>query len=428
MRVFKFGGASIRDAAAIRNVGEIISRYHHEQLVIVISALGKTTNALEIVAESIFKKNAEVAVEKIQALEEGHLAILNELFTDKNHLVFAELKRGFERLYDLQRYYCLKNVTIDHGYDYLYDQIVSLGEIFSSMMVSYYLQSTGLNTFWLDVRTVIKTDHQYREGNVNWDVTEELAQHKIKPLLDNYIVCTQGFIGGTIDNHTTTLGREGSDYTAAIMAYCLDAEEVVIWKDVPGVLNADPRLYPDAKLLNKISYKEAVELAYYGATVIHPKTLKPLQNKNIKLRVKSFINPDKEGTEISVATEFDNQMPSFIFKTEQVLITLSAKDFSFINESHLSEIFRLLSDLNLKVGIMQNSAMNFAACIDDDKVKVPALVKELNKNYQVQAVDGLRLVTIRHYNQETIDRIIDGQEVLLSQENHTTARYVVKPG
>lgn len=426
MKVFKFGGASIKNAEAIRNVAEIIGSYKGTQLLIVISALGKTTNALEIVAELVYNKDAEGAAAKIKELEDGHIAILTELLGTKDHQALAELKRSFESLYDLQRFYCLKKVEVEAGYDYLYDQIVSMGELFSSNMVAHYLQSKNIASHWLDVRTVVKTDHRYREGNVSWEVTQELAQAKIKPMLEHQVVCTQGFIGGTIDNHTTTLGREGSDYTAAIMAYCLDAEEVVIWKDVPGVLNADPKWYPDAKLLKKISYREAVELAYYGATVIHPKTMKPLQNKNITLRVRSFIHPKEEGTVISKATEHDTEMPSFIFKTEQVLISLSAKDFSFINEEHLSQIFHLFTQFNVKVGMMQNSAINFAACVTDDKNQVPDLLKELAKSYRVQADEGLRLVTIRHYDDATIERVINGNEVLLSQENSDTARYVVR--
>ncbi|MDX2001998.1 MAG: aspartate kinase [Chitinophagales bacterium] len=426
MRVFKFGGASTKDADSIKNVADIISRFKNEELLIVISAIGKTTNALEVIADNIFQKNIDLAIANIDALEHKHRNIVEDLFSDKHHVIFHELKRLFDQLYDLQRYYCLEKVTIAAGYDYLYDQIVSMGELFSSLIVSHYLQSLGNATYWLDVRTVLKTDHRYRAGNVDWEVTKQLTQQKVLPLLTKQLVCTQGFIGGTIDNHTTTLGREGSDYTAAIMAYCLNAEEVVIWKDVPGVLNADPKWYPEAKLLNKISYNEAVELAYYGATVIHPKTIKPLQNKHIKLRVKSFIHPENTGTEIGVSTEQDKKLPSFIFKSNQVLLVIATKDFSFIDENDLSRIFSLLAQLYFQVNMMQLSAMHFSICLQHDSSKLQALLENLGKYYDIQLEEDLRLVTIRHYTQPIIDEVINGHMVLLSQESESTARYVVR--
>lgn len=424
MKVFKFGGASIKSAEAIENVANIIASHSAQPLAVVISALGKTTNALEEVVQAVYDKQAELAAERIKAIEDNHLEIARKLFADEKHPVFMELANNFERLYDIQRFYTLKNITIDKGYDFLYDLIVSYGELISTTLVSYYLKERDLPTYWLDVRTVIKTDHHYREGKVNWDVTRELVQAKVAPLVQSQIVLTQGFIGGTVDNNTTTLGREGSDYTAAILAFCLNAEEVTIWKDVPGVLSADPRHYPDAELLNSISYSEAVELAYYGATVIHPKTIKPLENKNITLRVHSFVHPDEPGTIISRNTEGDGQVPSCIFKPNQVLIKLSPKDFSFIIEENLSEIFKCFADHNVKVGLMQNSAINFSACITCDPKRLNSLVNELGNQYAVSYTENALLTTIRHYKPETIKSVIADKHVLLSQESDVMARFV----
>ncbi len=425
MRVFKFGGASIKNADAIRNVAEIVTNYKNGKLVLVVSALGKTTNALEEIADAIYNKEAELSAERIDALKAGHFAILDELFEDKQHIAFRDLEQFFERLMDIQRFYTLKNITIDAGYDYLYDQIVSFGELMSTNMVSHYLRHRSLPVYWLDVRTVLKTDSRYREGGVNWEVTEQLIQAKLQPLIDSQLVITQGFLGSTVENHTTTLGREGSDYTAAIMAYCLDAEELVIWKDVPGVLNADPRLFPDARLLKKISYSEAVELAYYGATVIHPKTIKPLQNKNITLRVRSFIYPTDEGTIVSTATGHDHEIPSIIYKQNQALLTLGTKDFSFIIEENLSHIFRLFADFGVKVGMMQATAINFTVCIDHDKAKLPSLIKTLEQDYRVESQENLQLVTIRHFDADTLKQALKGRDPIISQEGKVMARYVV---
>lgn len=425
MRVFKFGGASIKSADAIRNVTNIISAHKDAPLAVVISALGKTTNALELVVQTVYDKQAEEAAAHIKQIEDDHLAIASELFNDADHPVFRELKNNFERLYDTQRFYTLKNITVDKGYDFLYDLIVSYGELISTTLVSYYMQAQGLPVYWLDVRTVLKTDHNHREGKVNWEVTRELVQAKVKPLISDQIVLTQGFIGGTVDNHTTTLGREGSDYTAAILAYCLDASEVTIWKDVPGVLNADPRIYPNATLLSSISFSEAVELAYYGATVIHPKTIKPLENKNINLRVRSFVHPTEPGTVISKDNLKDSDTPSFIFKNGQLLVKLSARDLSFIIEENLSEIFKCFADHHAKVGLMSNSAISFKACVSYDPKRLQGMINELEKNYQVSYTENVQLVTIRHYNNNTIDEVIGDKNVLLSQESKEMARFVV---
>ncbi len=426
MRVFKFGGASIKNADAIKNVADIVASYKGSKLVLVVSALGKTTNALELVAEAVYNKEADEAAKHIQNLKDGHFAILDALFEDKNHIAFRDLDQFFERLFDIQRFYTLKNITIDAGYDYLYDQIVSFGELMSTNMVSHYLRHRGLPVYWLDVRTVLKTDSRYREGGVNWEVTEQLVRAKLQPLIDSQLVITQGFLGSTVENHTTTLGREGSDYTAAIMAYCLDAEELVIWKDVPGVLNADPRHFADTRLLQNISYNEAVELAYYGATVIHPKTIKPLQNKNITLRVRSFINPTEQGTIVNTDTRHDGEVPSIIYKQNQALLTLGTKDFSFIIEENLSQIFRLFADFGVKVGMMQSTAICFSVCINHDKTKLPSLIKALEQHYTVDSAEDLELVTIRHFDTDTLQKALKGKEPIISQEGKVMSRYVVK--
>ncbi|CAN5168550.1 aspartate kinase [soil metagenome] len=425
MRVFKFGGASIKNAAGIRNVAEIVKSYKESKLILVVSALGKTTNALEEIAEAVYNKEAELSAERIQELKDDHFRILDELFEDKSHIAFRDLDQFFERLFDIQRFYTLKNITIDAGYDYLYDQIVSFGELMSTNMVSHYLRFQSLPVYSLDVRTVLKTDSRYREGGVNWEVTEQLIRAKLQPLISSQLVVTQGFLGSTVENHTTTLGREGSDYTAAIMAYCLDAEELVIWKDVPGVLNADPRLFPNARLLQKISYNEAVELAYYGATVIHPKTIKPLQNKNITLRVRSFIHPTDEGTIVNTDTTHDSEVPSIIYKQDQTLLTLGTKDFSFIIEENLSHIFRLFADFGVKVGMMQATAICFSVCINHERNKLPALIKTLEQDYRVDSQHNLELVTIRHYDTDTVTKALRGKEPILTQEGKVMSRYVV---
>ncbi len=414
MKVFKFGGASVKDAAAVKNVADILKSYTGQKLVVVVSAMGKTTNALEEVAKAWFYKNGN-AKEKLQVVIDYHMGIVAELFPDKNHLVYAEIHTIIGALD-----WAIEDEPIK-DYDFEYDQIVSSGELLSTKIVSHYLRDAGLANTWLDARDVIQTDNTYRDAKVDWALTEKLANELV--FSTQNIVVTQGFIGCTSENYTTTLGREGSDYTAAILAYCLGAESVTIWKDVPGVLNADPKFFPEAEKFENLSYYDSIELTYYGATVIHPKTIKPLENKKIPLVVKSFINPAAEGTLISEAT-MQPQLSSYIFKVNQVLISILPKDFSFIAEDNLSQIFKIFHTFNIKINLMQNSAISFSVCIDEG-LRLESLLEELKKSYKVRYNNGLQLITIRNVK-EGFDNVLKNKTTLLEQRTRTTAQYVVQ--
>ena len=419
MKVFKFGGASVKDANAVKNVAEIIKRYPGDKLVVVISAMGKTTNALEEVTKAFFYKNAD-SKEKLQVVVDYHNTIVNGLFDDKNHPVFEDVN-GLISALD----WALEDEPIK-DYDFEYDQIVSIGELLSTKIVSHYLNSVGIPCKWVDARDIIQTDNTYRDARVDWAFTEQTAGELIQPSLNsNHVVLTQGFIGCTSENYTTTLGREGSDYTAAILAYCLNAESVTIWKDVPGVLNADPKFFPDAQKFDKLSYYDSIELTYYGATVIHPKTIKPLENKKIPLYVKSFVDAGKEGTTISDAP-MQPQLSSYIFKVNQVLVSILPKDFSFIAEESLSEIFKIFTIFNIKINLMQNSAISFSVCIDDS-ARLDELMGELKKSYKVLHNKGLELITIRNYTKEGFDKVLTDKKILLEQRTRNTAQLVVQP-
>ena len=369
MKIFKFGGASVKDANAVRNVANILKRFSKENIVVVVSAMGKITNALEQLTDAIFYPEQigtgkkEDATTVLNEIKKYHFDIIEQLFPDKGHSIYNEISNTFVEL----------DWAIDdeptENYNYEYDKIVSLGEIISTKIVNAYLIEASVNSKWMDVRDFIQTDNTYREGKVDWELTQSLVDKKLIPIFyssfedgkedSSKVVVTQGFLGGTSENFTTTLGREGSDYTAAILAFTMNAESVTIWKDVPGVLNADPKWFDETKRLEQISYQDAIELAYYGATVIHPKTIKPLQNKKIPLYVKSFLNPEEKGTVINdVQTPLP--IPSFIFKVNQVLISISPKDFSFIAEDNFSDIFNLFSEKQVKVNVMQNSAISFS--------------------------------------------------------------------
>ncbi|HNP99816.1 MAG TPA: aspartate kinase, partial [Bacteroidia bacterium] len=313
------------------------------------------------------------------------------------------------------------------GYGFSYDQIVSQGELMSTKIVSAYLNQNGIANVWLDVRDVLQTDNTYREARVNWELSEQLIKSRIPALHEkNNIILTQGFIGGTSENFTTTLGREGSDYTAAIFSYCLDAKEMIVWKDVPGVLSADPRYSQDSVKLEQVSYHDAIELTYYGATVIHPKTIKPLENKHIPLRVCSFKSPKEKGTSVGNFQATKPLVPCFIYKPSQLLISISAKDFSFIAEASLHKIFGLFADLKIKINLMQNSAISFSVCVDNDPFKIPELLEELKKHFRVLYNEDLMLVTVRHYYPSTIEQLSKGKKVLLEQRSRQTAQLVLK--
>jgi aspartate kinase len=421
MKIFKFGGASVKDAAAVKNVAHILKKFPNENIIVVISAMGKITNALERLTDACFyrKEDPNIILEEIKKY---HFNIIEELFPDPNHSVYNEISNTFVEL----DWAIEEDPSPDYNYDY--DKIVSMGEIISTKIISAYLNETGVSNKWKDVRGFIQTDNTYREGKVDWELTQELVDKDLAPALrkeEGMIIITQGFLGGTSENFTTTLGREGSDYTAAILAYTTNAESVTIWKDVPGVLNADPKWFDETKKLDQISYQDAIELAYYGATVIHPKTIKPLQNKKIPLYVKSFLKPEESGTVINdVQTPLP--IPCFIFKINQVLLSISPKDFSFIMEENLSEMFNLFAERQVKVNVMQNSAISFSISIDNDERKISDLIKTLQKQYRVLYNEGLELITIRYYDQATIDRVTVDKKILLEVKSRYTVQLVVK--
>jgi aspartate kinase len=417
MKVFKFGGASVKDAQGVKNVGSILKMYPKDKLVVVISAMGKMTNTFENLVRAKDEKQVDKIIEEIRKF---HINILDELFADKKHLVFEVVNGEINNT---------KQILLHNDYDSFdekYDQIVSVGEVLSSYIVSNYLEDQKIENRWLDARNIIHTDNNYREGKVDFHKTRTESRELIPDILNDYnILITQGFIGKAQNGKTTTLGREGSDYTAAILAYCLDAESVTIWKDVPGVLNADPKWFDNTVMLKHMSYQDAIELSYYGATVIHPKTIKPLQNKGIPLFVRSFIKPEEPGTRID--NDFSQlPVPCFIFKVNQVLISVSPKDFSFIVEESLGHIFTELAKYKVKVNVMQNSALNFSICMDDDAEKVPGLIAALKENFRVLYNKNLELITIRYYDQTTIDRVCTNKNTLLEHKSRYTVQLVVQ--
>ena len=419
MKVFKFGGASVKDAAAVRNVADIVRLYAGEKIVVVVSAMGKTTNALEKLTHAHYYKDGNVE-EQFKEIKDFHYNMVSHLFPGLNHPVYKEIETSF---IEIDWAFEEENTK---GYDYLYDQVVSQGELIATKIVAACLEEAEMPVKWLDARDFIKTDNNYREAKIDWNQTVKFSKETIEKCFEHAdIALTQGFIGSTTENHTTTLGREGSDYSAAILAYSLDAIEVIIWKDVPGVLNADPKQFADTKKLDTISYQDAIELAYFGASVIHPKTIQPLQNKGIPLYVKSFINPNEEGTLIASDVVYESIIPSYIVKNNQVLISIAAKDFSFIVEENLSSIFNLFSNHKVKINLMQNSAISFSICIDNSD-KLNGLIKELKNEFNVLYNENVQLYTIRHYNQETLDKLIEGKTLLLEQKSRHTVQLVVK--
>ena len=419
MQVYKFGGASVKDASGVKNLSKIISLNRDKQLLVVVSAMGKTTNALEALTDAYVngKSNAHQLFEDILQF---HQDILIELFGDENHPVFDEVANTM-----IEIEWMLEDEP-HPDYNFNYDQVVSIGELLSSRIVSAYLNTQGLKSQWIDARGFIQTDNSYREGIVDWNKTSNVIKNRLPQLLEKQLLITQGFIGGTSENFTTTLGREGSDYSAAIFAACLKAESVTIWKDVPGVLNADPKLFPDTRKYAKLPYSEALEMTYFGATVIHPKTIKPLQNLNIPLFVKPFLNPEEGGTIISDCEQFCTDFPAFIVKQKQVLASISTKDFSFITEDHLSDIYRTFAQVNMKINMMQNSALSLSVCCDNDQEKFNALLQLLEPDFKVKYNQDLQLITIRHYTKEVIDQLSSGKVVLMEQLSRNMAQLVLK--
>ena len=416
MKIFKFGGASVKDADGIKNVYDVLQKAGYEDVLLVVSAMGKTTNALEVVIKNYFDKSPELS-SSVQEIKKYHNQILLDLFEDDNHPVFASINEQFSDL----EYFLAHNKS--PNYNFVYDQIVSYGELISTNILSHFMNFMNIKTQWLDVRNFIKTNANYRDAEVDWDLTQKNIAKNIAPKILNI---TQGFLGSDENNFTTTLGREGSDYTAAIFAYCLNAESVTIWKDVPGVMNADPRYFENASLLNQISYREAIELAFYGASVIHPKTLQPLQKKEIPLYVKSFINPLLKGTSVSKGVDLEPLLPCFIVKRNQLLISLSSIDFSFIMEENISEIFGLFHEYKIKVNLIQNSAISFSVCVEDKFDNFKELNAILSKKFKVDFEENVTLYTIRHFNDDAAQTVEKDKTVLLKQVSRETMQIVTK--
>lgn len=410
MKVFKFGGASVKDAEGVKNVSLVLETQGFENCLLVVSAMGKTTNALEKVVQNYFDKNDYQS--EIEKVKQNHLEISNGLFQE-NHPVFAEISLFFDDIESFLR----RNKS--PNYNFVYDQVVSCGEMISSKILSEYLNDIQFKNTWLDARDYIKTDNYYREGNVHWEETE----NKIAELDKNLCYVTQGFIGSEDNNFTVTLGREGSDYSAAIFAYCLNAEAMTIWKDVPGVMTGDPRKFENVSLLSNISYEDAIEMAYYGASVIHPKTLQPLKQKNIPFFVKSFVEPKKPGTKVGNGGNFQKE-ESYILKENQNLLRISTRDFSFIAEEHLSKIFALLAKNKIKISLMQNTAISLELCLEDKYGNIDELNKELQKDFQTELLKNLSLYTVRNAKLEDLGDFYKNKNILLEQSSNKTIQVV----
>ena len=418
MFVFKFGGASVKSAEAVKNIVKILQRYDSEEIVVVVSAMGKTTNALEKIIECYAGKNRECFRQKFEALKLSHMEVVGGLFPDQDHKVYSDVENLFDEL-DAR---LTKDPTLNYDYDY--DQLICFGELLSTTIISHFLNVSNVPTRWMDIRKSLKTDNRWREARVDWELSSQLVNEHFK-FNGERILITQGFLGATINDQSTSLGREGSDYTAAILAYMLKTKSVTIWKDVPGVLNADPKYFDDTVLLEKLSYLDAIELAYFGTSVIHPKTIKPLQNKNINLHVKSFVNPDAPGTLVGNLT-YNKLTPSFIFKMDQVLLRISPLDFSFINENNLEEIFGILNQYGMRINLMQNSAISFKMIVNNDRRRLRLVVDALEEKYKVVYQTGLELVTIRYFDQSTIDRVMINKELIMEQRGVQNIELVIK--
>lgn len=421
IHVFKFGGASVKDAKAVLNVVELIQKHNQYNLVVVVSAMGKTTNKLEDIFNSFLKKDKVAYLKNTNELKTFHLNIIQDLFKGDS---LEEINEIINALFHKITSFYEKSEKNNRSH--LYDQLIPFGELLSTKIIHHCLKKSGVKSSWLDARKCIKTDSNHQNANVDWKRTEKEIIDCLNQLYkSSRVIVSQGFVGSDNHGNSTTLGREGSDYSAGIFAYASNAKEVIIWKDVPGMLNADPKYFEDTIKLEQISFKEAIELSYYGASVIHPKTIKPLQNKNIPLYVKSFLHPEKKGTIIQQKTENDDAIPSFIFKKNQVLFSIMPKDFSFLIEENLSDIFLKLSQINAHINIMQNSALSFSFLMDDKQEIVSQVKAALESSFIVRYNTDLELVTIRHYDQQTIDFVTSGKEILLEQKTRSTARFVM---
>lgn len=422
MKVFKFGGASVKDADAVKNVGNILKKYRSEKLLVVISAMGKTTNGLERMLGAWFDGKGELASKELADIKSFHNKIIGDLVGGDLQSNYHEVDNLF---IELECYIETRPVNTD--FDFLYDQIVGYGELISTKIISIYLQSIDIDNRWLDARNFINTTEDYRQARINWGATEEIIANRLQPLVNRQLVITQGFIGRTNRNNTTTLGREGSDYSASIFAYCLNAESVTIWKDVAGVMNADPKRMENTQIMREISFNKAIELAYYGATILHPKTIQPLLRKSIPLYVKSFLNPEAEGSVVKAMDETkEESMACYIFKDDQVLINLSSKDFSFIVESHLSSIFSMLAAAKVQINVMQNSAISFSFCANNDERKFASLIPQLTELFNIEVIKNLTLITLHNYKEKELPAILTNKEILIEQHSKNVVQYVYR--
>lgn len=414
MKVFKFGGASVKDASGIKNVAEIIKMYEDDKkTLVIVSATGKTTNALEKVVDAYYNNTDELQ-EEINSIKENHFGICRDLFEDGNHEVFKHLEQSFT---SLTRFV---GKDVPDNFNYVYDQIVSYGEQLSSIILSHYLNHFGVKNDWLDVRDVLKTDDTFREAIIDWEVTTQKTKEILQPMLQRNVVVTQGFIGATLENITTTLGREGSDYTGAVFANILDAEYQTIWKDVPGVMNGDPRKFQDAIFIDELTYLEAVEMTYYGASVIHPKTIKPIQNKNIPLYVKSFINPKGKGTKVHETQMNIKYPPVRVLKENQALLTFHSKDFSFVSDDTVGELLKAFFNANLKINMIQTGAISLQTVVNNIPEKIKDVTSAVEENFGIQKEKDLTILTIRHYNDEVVKKHLENKTPIISQKRAST--------
>lgn len=419
MQVYKFGGASVKDAQAVKNVISILKENPFKEKVVVISAMGKTTNDLEKVINEYYANNSEWK-NSIETVYTKHLAIISELFDNQPNTCDVAVRKIIDKTID----FLVQNHS--RNYNFIYDQVVSIGEYISTTIVSEFANHQSVTNTLVDAKHCIFTDNAYTEGKIDWKKTEKAISTVIPPLFETGFVITQGFVGCTQEDFTTTLGREGSDYTAAIFSYCLNAERMTVWKDVEGIMNADPKEFPEATFISELTFTEAIEMTYYGASVIHPKTIKPIQNRNIPLEVRSFVNYNKRGSIISANANTSFLPPIIIHKRNQVLLSFSAKDFSFIGEDHLSKVFSTFADLRLRINMMQNAAISFSICVDYKKEKIDAIIDELSNDFSIVQNEKLSLLTIRHFNQGIIDKLTKEKDILIRQISRNTIQVLMR--
>jgi aspartate kinase len=423
VKVFKFGGASVNSIERIIKLGDILKQFSKEKILIVISAMGKTTNALEKVIEAFYNEKREEALKLFENIKLEHAKIFEELMR-LSHSPLTILRSPLSDFFTEAEW--LLHDKPQKNYDYYYDQIVCIGELLSTMVISHYLNEIGIENKWIDVRDIIRTNNNFRDANINWEFTSSRVQSSIVPLFKDFdTIITQGFIGATDENESTTLGREGSDYTAAVFANMLQAESQTIWKDVESVMNADPKKFPDAQPITELNYNEVIEMAYYGAQVIHPKTIKPLQNKNIPLYVKCFLDPSLPGTVIH-NKPLHHLPPIIVIKEKQVLIKMSSKDFSFVGEHHVATLYSLLGKLSIKPNLTQNTAISFVCVLDDSPEKIETLAFDVAGIFDVQIMKDLTLLTVRHYTKDIFEMLIEGKKILLRQQTSDTIQLLMQ--